>query len=39
MIDGLRGEYNISTLVKSHDEVITYWTDFFGGLRDVVEEV
>lgn len=31
MIDGLRGEYNISTLVKSHDEVITYWTDYFGG--------
>lgn len=36
MIDGLKGDYSISTLVKSQDEVITY---FLGGLRDVVESV
>lgn len=31
MIDGLKGDYSISTLVKSQDEVITYWMDFFWG--------
>lgn len=31
MIDGLKGDYSISTLVKSQDEVITYWMDFFGA--------
>lgn len=28
MIDGLTGDYSISTLVKSQDEVITYGKDF-----------
>lgn len=38
MIDGLTGDYSISTLVKSQDEVITYWTGIL-GLRDIVEKV
>lgn len=37
MIDGLRGKYSISTLVKSQDEVIAHWKD--SGRHDVVEKL
>lgn len=33
MIDGHSGNYIISTLVKSQDEVIKRWEDFWESLR------
>lgn len=35
MIDGLLGDYSISTLVKSQDEVITHCTDCWGSVRSL----
>lgn len=31
MIDGQKGDYTISTLVKSQDEVIRCWEDLGGA--------